>query len=107
MKRVLIAGACLLVTITAAQAIECVAEVPANRSGSWFYRMIDGRKCWYQGQGLIPKSELYWAAPSLANAQASMTAAPSIGIAVPEAQKVDDPDDGSFDSRWRGLDARP
>ena len=114
MKRVLFAGACLLVTITAAEAIECAAEVPANRSGSWFYRMIDGRKCWYQGKGLIPKSELYWTTASLADAQASMTVASSVAVAVPEAdaavpeaQKADDPDDGSFASRWRGLEAKP
>ena len=106
MKRVLFAGACLLVTTTVAHAIECVADVPANRSGSWYYRMIDGRKCWYQGQGLVPKSELHWAAaPSLANAQARMTAAPG-AIVFPETPKADDPDDGSFASRWRGLEAK-
>jgi hypothetical protein len=107
MKRVLIAGVGLLVTITAAQAIECAAELPADRSGSWYYRMVDGRKCWYQGKGLIPKTELYWAAPSLANAQAKMTSAPTLAIAVPEAQKHADPDDGSFASRWRGLEGKP
>lgn len=107
MTRVLIAGACLLVTMTAAEAIECAAEVPENRTGKWYYRTIDGRKCWYQGQGLIPKSQLHWAtAPELANAQASMTVAPSIAIAVPEAQKAEDADDGSFASRWRGLEMR-
>jgi hypothetical protein len=107
MKRVLFVGACLLVTVTAAEAIECAAEVPANRTGSWYYRTIDGRKCWYQGKGIVPKSELYWAEPALANAQASMTVAPSVAIALPEAQKADDVDDGSFASRWRGLEVKP
>ena len=107
MKRVLIAGAFLLVTMAAAQAIECAAEMPADRSGSWYYRVIDGRKCWYQGEGLIPKSQLSWApTPSVANAQARMTAAPAIAVVAPQAQVVDDPDDGSFVSRWRGLEVR-
>jgi len=104
MKRVLVAGACLLVTMTTAQAIECAAELPADRNGSWYYRTIDGRKCWYQGKGLIPKSELFWAGPSLADAQASMTVAPAVVLAVPQADKTDDLDDGSFASRWRGLE---
>jgi hypothetical protein len=107
MKRVLFAGAGLLASFTAAQAIQCVAEPPADRSGSWYWRTIEGRKCWYQGSGLIPKSELTWNSPSLADAQASMTAAAPIANLLPPPQQSDDPDDGSFASRWRGLEAKP
>lgn len=110
MKRVLVAGASLLVSITVAQAaIECIAELPENRTGYWAWRTIDGRKCWYQGRQLIPRSELYWAAPTFAEAQASMLTAPAVVPAVQHAVSAAgiDPDDGSFESRWRGLDAKP
>jgi hypothetical protein len=98
MKRMLIAGASLLASVTVAQAIECAVELPASRSGHWSWRMIDGRKCWYQGRSTLPKSELHWPAQSLADAQALMT--------VTDGAAGLDPDDGSFASRWRGLEAK-
>ena len=97
MKRVLILSASLLASVASAQAVDCAAEVPANRSGHWAYRMIEGRKCWYQGQSMLAKSELNWPARSPADAQARMT--------VTDNAAVNDTDDGSFESRWRGLEA--
>jgi hypothetical protein len=47
-------------SLSYAQAIECAAEVPAVKGGHWYYRLIDGRKCWYQGKPMMPKSSLYW-----------------------------------------------
>lgn len=99
MKRLLIVGASLLSSIASAQAIECSAEASASRGGHWSYRIIDGRKCWYQGQSMLPKSQLSWSGQSLTDAQARMI--------VTDSSAVDDPDDGSFESRWRGLEAKP
>jgi hypothetical protein len=43
-----------------AEQIACATEVPAARKGHWYYRIIDGRKCWYEGKPMMPKTSLYW-----------------------------------------------
>jgi hypothetical protein len=58
--RLLPFGMLLLVGMQTAQAIECSVEMPSNPSGHWSYRLIDGRKCWYQGQNNLSKSLLQW-----------------------------------------------
>jgi hypothetical protein len=110
MKVLLVLGATFFASMPSAQAIECAAEMPAARSAHWSYRIVDGRKCWYEGRPMLPKSELRWPAASLsddqANAQASMR--------VIDNQDFVDPEDGSccwpplanadgFESRWRSL----
>jgi hypothetical protein len=39
---------------------ECRAEIPARQHGYWSYRLIDGRKCWYEGKPGLSKSLLEW-----------------------------------------------
>ncbi len=41
-----------------AYAVECRTSWEAD--GHWYWRMIDERKCWYQGHRLIPKDGLHW-----------------------------------------------
>jgi hypothetical protein len=36
----------------------------ARAHGYWSWRMIDGRKCWYEGKPMLSKSSLAWSAPS-------------------------------------------
>ena len=125
MKRFLIMGAILFASASHAQAIECSADLPTARSGYWSYRIVDGRKCWYEGRRMISKSLLHWSKPSskvapakdtrpkIANAQAKITNAQA---KMPAADRADftDPEDGSccwpplsnndnFESRWRAL----
>lgn len=38
------------------------AEAPGGKGIHWMWRMIDGRKCWFSGNELLPKSELRWKA---------------------------------------------
>jgi hypothetical protein len=45
----------------AAQAKQCSTERPANARSFWSYRLIDGRKCWYEGKPMLSKSLLHWA----------------------------------------------
>ena len=45
---------------SAAEAKQCSAALPSNPQGRWSYRLIDGRKCWYQGEKNFPKSLLQW-----------------------------------------------
>jgi hypothetical protein len=39
----------------------CNAAMPSNPQGHWWsYRIIDGRKCWYEGKPGVSKSLLRW-----------------------------------------------
>jgi hypothetical protein len=125
MKRLLILGAAsLAVTIlpastARAETIACASEVPAPPKGHWYYRIIDGRKCWYQGKAMIPKTSLYWPASSVSEAEAATSnepaarpttdgrnvAAPAT-TAEPAAWPTPAANDISFESRWLGLQSR-
>jgi hypothetical protein len=54
---------------TTAQAKQqCSVAIPSNPHGHWWsYRLIDGRKCWYEGKPMLSKSLLEW--PKEASAQ--------------------------------------
>jgi hypothetical protein len=40
---------------------QCSAAMPSNPQGHWWsYRLIDGRKCWYEGKPGLSKSLLEW-----------------------------------------------
>src|SRR5580693_3302971 len=45
---------------------ECMTAMPSNPHGYWSWRLIDGRKCWYEGKPMLSKSALEW--PALASA---------------------------------------
>ncbi|MGE3989215.1 hypothetical protein [Pseudorhodoplanes sp.] len=131
MKRLLILTATILVcaslfaSASIARTIQCAAEVPAAPKGHWYYRLIEGRKCWYQGKPMMPKSALQWPKSNVAEAEATQPVdeveakqattdgrggggqpAPEPAAAhtrKPEVWPTPVVDDGSFESRWRGL----
>ena len=132
MKRLLILSACLVACATflpsnaSAESIACAAQVPSPIKGHWYYRIIDGRKCWYEGKALIPKSSLHWPKSDVADTnvrkpvlasdapQAATTDGRNIrtqAAAEPVAAQASDPevwpapvvDEASFESRWRAL----
>ena len=40
---------------------QCSAAAPSNPNGKWWsYRLIDGRKCWYEGKPGLSKALLEW-----------------------------------------------
>jgi hypothetical protein len=86
MKRLLILGVSFLATTTlpvsiaSAQSIACASEVPAARGGHWYYRIIDGRKCWYQGKPMMPKTSLHWPKSSGSEAKAAEPVAEDRGV---------------------------
>jgi hypothetical protein len=128
-----LASAILLALLTSAQAAtECQAEIVKGRTAHWTYRLIDGRKCWYEGKTQLPKSELYWAektAPAAAADPPVIAASPPAIAANPpatnaqgspsaaESEEFTDPEDGSccwppqkgdsFEARWRSLGLKP
>jgi hypothetical protein len=136
MNRVLIASAVFLSSIGGAKAIEtetqvadCIAELPTPRRGHWAYRLIDGRKCWYEGKPGRDKSSLRWTdrkpAEAGHNAEQPATDAKASPLAMEgettpavEIEAFIDPEDGSccwpsrkddnnFDDRWRALGLQP
>lgn len=117
-----------------AQMVDCLAELPTPRKGYWSYRLIDGRKCWYEGKPGFPKSSLRWtdqptadvaSRPATGTASQPTTDARASPLAmdsdVPVANEVEafiDPEDGSccwpprkdepsFNDRWRAFGFQP
>ena len=56
-----------VVVLNAQAKQQCSAALPSNPHGYWSWRLIDGRKCWYEGKPMLSKSSLEW--PALASAQ--------------------------------------
>lgn len=54
--------AMMLLIATKAQALECRRSPQSGTYWSW--RQIAGRKCWYQGRHVMPKSQLHWRVPA-------------------------------------------
>lgn len=132
MKILLILGAALLVSASIpsmanAQTTACATEASTARGSNWYYRIIDGRKCWYQGKAMMPKENFHW--PKSTTVQADTTtekprattsqppaavqpetdgrsvASPSPVAAEPAAAWPTPAvnNDISFESRWLGL----
>ncbi len=85
---------------------QCRAEVPANPQGYWSWRMIDGRKCWYEGKPMISKSLLEW--PTQAAAQPDSGGEIARVLPEPLHNPMDSqaraPDDSeTFETRWRAI----
>ena len=98
-------AALLLVGMPNAQAKQCSAAKPLNPHGQWWsYRLIDGRKCWYEGKPMLSKSLLEW--PKVASAQpVSIGKVKSVVTQKPgnplDAQARALQDSDTFEARWR------
>src|SRR5437870_13056739 len=81
---------------TPAQAKQCSTERPSNARTYWSYRLIDGRKCWYEGKPMLSKSLLHW--PAAQTAQTNPRREPKVLPASQDklldarASVSDDPD---------------
>jgi hypothetical protein len=84
---------------------QCSAAAPSNPHGRWWsYRLIDGRKCWYEGKPMLSKSLLEW--PKRAFAQSdSNREVTSVATEKPDnplnAQAWAPNDSDSFEALWR------
>jgi hypothetical protein len=102
----LVFAACLIGISPAAaeseQAKQCSAERPANARSYWSYRLIDGRKCWYQGKPMLSKSLLHWRSAQTARAREPerepILPASQYNFLDAQASMPDDTD--SFEARW-------
>jgi hypothetical protein len=78
--------------------------MPSNQNGYWSWRLIDGRKCWYEGKPMLSKSSLEWPAQTSAQPHSGKELANAV------AEKPRDPLDsqaweatasGTFEALWR------
>ena len=93
---------------------QCSAAAPSNPDERWWsYRLIDGRKCWYEGKPMLSKSSLEW--PKEASAQpvsnrasnrasnrevkGGVTEKPGNPLLDAQARAPKDAD--TFEARWR------
>ena len=106
-----VAAFSLVVVSTALAKQQCRPAMPSNPHGYWSWRLIDGRKCWYEGKPMLSKSALEW--PALASAQPDSNV--EIGSALtekssnpldsqamaPDSQAMAPTDLITFDVLWR------
>src|SRR6266404_3779939 len=90
---------------------QCSAAMPSNPQGHWWsYRLIDGRKCWYEGKPMLSKSLLEWpkeasAQPDSSSEVTSATEKPGNPLDsqawAPDSQAWAPKDFDTFEARWR------
>jgi|SRR5579862_176945 len=96
---------------TASAKQQCSASVPSGAKGYWSWRMIDERKCWYEGKPMLSKSSLEWPARSAAKPEPeelASTVTENPGNPMDAQARVIDTDSRTkvidtetFDSLWR------
>ena len=84
---------------------QCSAAAPKNPHGQWWsYRLIDGRKCWYEGKPMLSKSLLEWpkeaSAQPVSNGKVTSVVTQKPGNPLDaQARTLNDSD--TFEARWR------
>ncbi|MBI5265051.1 MAG: hypothetical protein HY852_24925 [Bradyrhizobium sp.] len=78
--------------------------MPSGPHGQWWsYRLIDGRKCWYEGKPMLSKALLEW--PQRTSAQPDSGGKIMIAKEKPgnasDAQAWAPQDNDTFEARWR------
>jgi hypothetical protein len=113
--RILPLGIVLPVEMHAAEAKRCSAAEPSNLQKHWSYRLIDGRKCWYEGDNNFPKSLLQWPGQTsplsafdkaVPGTEEERPLPPATQTESPPAEPNNQSDVESFDARWRSLGMR-
>jgi hypothetical protein len=84
---------------------QCSAKTPSNPNGHWWsYRLIDGRKCWYEGKPMLSKSLLEWpkeeSAQPVSNEEVTSVVTEKPGNPL-DAQARAPKDADTFEARWR------
>lgn len=90
---------------------QCSAAMPSNPQGHWWsYRLIDGRKCWYEGKPGLSKSLLEWpievSAPPPPGEEVASAVPKKAGNPLnsqawaPNSQASAPSDSDTFEARW-------
>lgn len=103
-----------------ATAKQCNVAMPLKPKAHWSYRLIDGRKCWYEGQNNLSKSLLTWSmktspretasprlekerVPPVKEAMATITERSSSGNDQDACCGTESETPNTFEARWRNL----
>jgi hypothetical protein len=92
--------------IPTAQAKQCSAAMPSNPHGYWSWRLIDGRKCWYEGKPMLSRSLLEWPAQASVqlNSDGELTSVLPEKPGNPLDSQAWAPNDRDlFETRWRAM----
>src|ERR1700720_2107344 len=68
---------------------QCSESIASNQRGYWSWRMIDGRKCWYEAAPMLSKGSLEWPAQATNHPPSSdeeLASAPIRSLAPLDAQ---------------------
>ena len=95
---------------------QCSAAMPSNPQGHWWsYRLIDGRKCWYEGKPGLSKSLLELpveiSAPLASGEEVASTVSGKARNPLnsqawaPNSQTWTPSDPDTFEARWRARTA--
>src|ERR1700732_1589841 len=92
---------------------QCSAAMPSNPQGHWWsYRLIDGRKCWYEGKPGLSKSLLEWRKAQPASGEEITSTVPEkprnpldSQASAPNSQAWAPTDPDTFETRWRARAA--
>ena len=88
--------------------MSCEVQPMRGDGREWHYRTkVDGdpRICWYPGERMKPRSELYWdAPPSDAVEPKDGTVLQGDSVETKDATVLEPQPDGNFAERWRALD---
>jgi hypothetical protein len=79
-------------------------SVAAGSQGYWSWRMIDGRKCWYEGKPMLSKAMLEWPAETVTQPDPrkdTASAAPESHSDPMDAQAYAPVDSTTFEALWR------
>src|ERR1700747_1105389 len=79
-------------------------SVAAEPGGYWSWRMIDGRKCWYEGKPMLSKDLLEWPARASARPEADAdvaSAQPQTRRDPLNAQARELENSDTFEALWR------
>ncbi len=93
----------LVFSVMPAQAKQCSTERAPNARSYWSYRLIDGRKCWYEGTPMLSKSMLHWRPARTAQAHPAreLNVLPENYYNLLDAQASIPGDSDAFEARWR------
>ncbi|KRR20800.1 hypothetical protein CQ14_26235 [Bradyrhizobium lablabi] len=85
---------------------QCSAAMPSSQNGKWWsYRLIDGRKCWYEGKPGLSKALLAWPKGEAAQ-PLPKDVLPKSASAQPSRKDVKDVADIVPEKRFNPLDAQ-
>jgi hypothetical protein len=102
---VAVAASVVALSIIAAPTVQAKQQcsVAAGPQGYWSWRVIEGRKCWYEGKPMLSKSSLEWPAQAAAqpDSNGEVASDPRQKSNPLDAEAYAPDDSATFEALWR------